>query len=175
MKMEIKNTDNTNSTATPGAEEKTAKTFTQDELNAIVSERLKREKESIMKQLEQREKDLQTKENVFECKEYLSQNGYPVELMEIFNAENRDDFITRVSAMVEKFPDFYKGSEQSEEKADTESAESCGDLPSGFHKVNTKVNTSVLNSFHPYVSNPTATPLKRDEESGKIRRAFGID
>lgn len=169
--MEIKNTDNTNSTATTGAEEKTAKTFTQDEVNAIVSERLKREKDSIMKQLEQREKDLQIKENIFECKEYLHNNGYPVELMDIFNAENKDDFITRVSTMVEKFPDFYKDSEQSEETAATGVAESCGDLPSGFHKV----NTSVLNSFHPYDSNPTATPLKRDEESGKIRRAFGID
>lgn len=168
-----KNTDNTNSTAPTGAEQEqtTAKTFTQDEVNSIVSERLKRERESVAKQLEQREKELQAKENVFACKEWLNENGYPIELTEFFNAENKEDFITRVSAMVEKYPNFYKtaatASEQSEETATT--GQNGGDIPNGFHRVN-----STLNSFHPFNSEPNASPL-REDESGKIRRAFGID
>lgn len=169
------NTDNTNSTAPTGAEQEqtTAKTFTQDEVNSIVSERLKRERESIAKQLEQREKELQAKENVFACKEWLNKNGYPTELTEFFNAENKEDFITRVSGMVEKYPNFYKtaatASEQSEETAPTGAEQNGGEIPNGFHKVN-----STLNSFHPFNSEPIASPL-REDESGKIRRAFGID
>lgn len=170
---EKKNTDYTNSTAPTGAEQEqiTAKTFTQDEVNSIVSERLKRERESITKQLELREKELQAKENVFACKEWLNEKGYPIELTEFFNAENKKDFITKVSAMVEKYPNFYKTpattSEQSEETATT--GQNGGDIPNGFHRVN-----STLNSFHPFNSESNASPL-REDESGKIRRAFGID
>lgn len=172
---EKKNTDNTNSTAPTGAEQEqtTAKTFTQDEVNSIVSERLKRERESITKQLELREKELQAKENVFACKEWLNEKGYPSELTEFFNAENKEDFITKVSAMVEKYPNFYKTpattSEQSEETAPTGAEQNGGNIPNGFHKVN-----NILNSFHPFNSEPNASPL-REDESGKIRRAFGID
>lgn len=169
------NTDNTNSTAPTGAEQEqtTAKTFTQDEVNSIVSERLKRERESITKQLEQREKELQAKENAFECKEWLKEKGYPTDLTELFNAENKEDFITRVSAMVEKYPNFYKtaatASEQSEETAPTGAEQNGGEVLNGIHRVN-----STLNSFHPFNSEPNASPL-REDESGKIRRAFGID
>lgn len=173
------NTDNTNSTATAAAdtatgaeqEQTTEKTFTQSEVNSIVSDRLRREKESILKQLEQREKAVQARENKLECVKWLNDNGYPTELTEIFNADSTDEFITSVSAMVEKFPDFYKktaanASEQSEETATTGAEQNGGKLPNGFHRVN---------SFHPYDSNPNASPLREDEESGKIRRAFGID
>ena len=73
--------------------------------------------------------------------------------------------------MVEKYPNFYKtaatASEQSEETATT--GQNGGDIPNGFHRVN-----STLNSFHPFNSEPNASPL-REDESGKIRRAFGID
>ncbi len=157
-------TENTKSTAQETAESATTavKTFTQEEVNSIVSERLKREKDSINKQFEQRERELEQRENKLDCRQYLTDNGYPLELVEIFNTDNSTDFITRVSAMVEKYPNFYKPCETAEDGQNGET------IPNGFHRVN-------ITGFHPYDSNPNATALKEDTESGKIRRAFGID
>ncbi len=159
-------TENTKSTAQETAESATTavKTFTQEEVNSIVSERLKREKDSLNKQFEQREREIEQRENKLDCRQYLTDNDYPLELVEIFNTDNSTDFISRVSAMVEKYPNFYKP----QESTTAEDGQNGETIPNGFHKVN-------ITGFHPYDSNPNATALKEATESGKIRRAFGID
>lgn len=73
--------------------------FTQDEVNQIVKERLKREKAKPDPELSQRESAiserehaLSQRESALSCREYLVQNGYPAEFMEILDTSNIDEF-----------------------------------------------------------------------------------
>lgn len=95
------------------------RTFTQDEVNKIVQERLSRERAKVengdtvsadrIHALEDREKQLQQREMEFQAKEiehYMDSNGYPAELLDIIRysdfktleenlnklAEHRDTF-----------------------------------------------------------------------------------
>lgn len=61
------------------------KTFTQEDINRIVSERLAEDRKKTTADIEQREKDLQRKELTLKAKELFHENNLPPELMEVVN------------------------------------------------------------------------------------------
>lgn len=81
------------------------KKFTQADLNRVLKERIKRERERLLsgkpfsedldareKELTDRAGELTKRETVLSCREYLLNNNYPVELLDIIDTGNLDDF-----------------------------------------------------------------------------------
>ncbi len=68
------------------------KTFTQEQLNAIVGERLAKEKTKSDAALAAREKELADKEFRFEAKEMLIGRGLPADLLDALNTSSREAF-----------------------------------------------------------------------------------
>lgn len=63
------------------------KTFTQDEVNAIVSERLKQERAKIMKDVQTKEAELNRRETMMNTRADWQKRGLPVELLDCLDAE----------------------------------------------------------------------------------------
>lgn len=76
------------------------KTFTQDEVNRIVSERLSRERAKAEtpdnNDIAAREADLKRRENTFNCKEYLINEKLPQELLDVFSIDDIEKFKNNV-------------------------------------------------------------------------------
>lgn len=93
-----------NGTATGG------KTFTQDEVNRIVSDRLSKERASQgnaaeqLEQLNQREAALNAREAKLTCTEYIKAANLPEGLMEVFDTSNADQFKASVGKLLELYP-----------------------------------------------------------------------
>ena len=68
------------------------KTFTQEDVNRIVSERLSKEKSKIDATLAEREQELAHKEFVLSAKEQLTQKGLPVGLLDALNTSTPEAF-----------------------------------------------------------------------------------
>ena len=83
------------------------KLFTQEEVNRIVSDRLARERsktEAVPSPADQREAELNARENRLICKEYLYEKEYPERLAEIFKTDNADEFKRSVEKLLDVFP-----------------------------------------------------------------------
>lgn len=81
------------------------KTFTQDEVNKIISERLTRERSKAEPDpSELRDKELTARENTLTCKEFLSEKGYPAALLDILDTTSSDVFKQKVEKLLEAFP-----------------------------------------------------------------------
>lgn len=87
------------------------KTFTQEEVNKIVSDRLARERakqelqqDPAAEQLAQREKDLTARENRMTCKEYVADMGLDAVLMDIFDTSDAKQFQDSVEKLLEAYP-----------------------------------------------------------------------
>lgn len=86
------------------------KTFTQDDVNRIVSERLAREREKAVEAAKQpseaevRESDLSKRENKMSCKEYIFDNNYSEKLLDLFPTDNFEEFKKKVEQLTEAFP-----------------------------------------------------------------------
>ena len=82
------------------------KMFTQDEVNKIVSDRLARDRESraTQQQNDERETALKAREAKFDCREYVTEQNYPVELLEFLDTSDVDKF----KETVEKLADIFK-------------------------------------------------------------------
>ena len=94
--------------APAGADAGTQKTFTQDEVNNIVQERLARERAKNEPTPEQiREKDLAARESAMTCKEYIAEKNYPKGLLELFDTADHEQFKQKVDKMKELFPDVF--------------------------------------------------------------------
>lgn len=100
----------------PGAH---GRTFTQEEVNKIVSERLQKERvklaaeaQSQEPQLSQREQNLAARENRLTCLEYLRTQDLPQELLEIVNTEDAAKFRQRIARLLELCPALDKRSAQ---------------------------------------------------------------
>ncbi len=89
------------------------RTFTQDDVNRIVGERLSRERERAESEIEaarngyeadfqqrmaEKEKKFQRKEFVLAAKDTLTKSGYPADLIDMLNVENMD----ALNACIEK-------------------------------------------------------------------------
>ena len=67
-----------------------AKTFSQDDVNRIVGERLAAEKRKGEVALAEREQQLAQRELLLTAKEKLSESGLPVELMDALNVSQSE-------------------------------------------------------------------------------------
>ncbi len=100
------NTEVNNSPA--GANAGTEKTFTQEEVNNIVQERLARERaKNEPTPAELREKELTARENKMSCKEYIAEQKYPSELLDLFDTADMEQFKGNVEKMKELFPSIF--------------------------------------------------------------------
>ncbi len=108
-----KNTTNTqnqpepNTNTQPGAngnDEK--KMFTQDDVNRIVSERLKEERQRATEPNPQdaREIELTKRENKLNCRDFLEENKYKVELLDILDTTDVEKFKKTVKELSELVP-----------------------------------------------------------------------
>ena len=80
-------------------------TFTQEQVNKIVSDRLARENVKSEAALAEREQQLAQRELLLTAKEKLSESGLPVELMDALNVsspEAMEKAITTVKAVIDK-------------------------------------------------------------------------
>lgn len=90
------------------------KTFTQDEVNRIVSERLARERakndsgDQTPDPVTEREKQITIRENKIACKEYLHRNNYPQQLLEVFDTDNETKFKENVERLHKAFPAVFE-------------------------------------------------------------------
>ncbi len=105
MTDEIRTTA-TEQDATPAGTEgqEQGRTFTQDEVNAIVRDRLAREREKATPQDDERERDLSARESRLDCREYINENKYPAALLDVFDTSNAEAFKESVKKLVNAFP-----------------------------------------------------------------------
>ena len=98
------NTQQQTQDPTPGA--KGGRTFTQDDVNRIVSERLAHEREKLQASARdtEREKALAAREARLDCREYLDAQGYPAALLDVLDSSDTDKFKTAVEKLVQTFP-----------------------------------------------------------------------
>lgn len=88
-----------NQTEVQGAE----KTFTQEEVNRIVQERLSREKgKTNSESLEEREKNILLREQKLSCMEYVKEKGYDPDLVDILGTTDVEEFKTRADKLAQK-------------------------------------------------------------------------
>lgn len=79
-------------------------TFTQEDVNRIVSERLARERAKNEPTEEtKREQALQAREAKLECREYIAEKGYPKELIDILNTADAVSFKKTVDKLNELY------------------------------------------------------------------------
>lgn len=77
------------------------RTFTQDEVNRIVSERLERERNKTTETntLSEREKELAKRENRMTCAERLSEENISKDLLDILDTSDPDKFMENVEKL----------------------------------------------------------------------------
>lgn len=90
--------------ADPGANGGTGgKTFTQEEVNRIVSDRLAREREKQPKD-DEREQALKAREARLDCRDYLDSKKYPASLLDVLDSSDVEKFKAAADTLVGKFP-----------------------------------------------------------------------
>lgn len=81
------------------------RTFTQEDVDRIVQDRLSREKKKFQEiepdPLEQREQELKQRETAFDIKELLNKEKYPAELADILKYSDMDEFKKQYDALKE--------------------------------------------------------------------------
>lgn len=101
--MEKENTQSfEESTVTPDG----GRTFTQDEVNRIIQERLARDRMARNEpdQNAQREKELTERENRLTCREYLSAQKLPEGLADILDTADPEKFQESVEKLIGMYP-----------------------------------------------------------------------
>lgn len=94
------NTEGQNAT-TAETEEK-GRMFTQDEVNAIIRDRLTRER--AKSPVDEREQALSARESKLDCREYIAGKKYPAALLDIFSTDDTEAFKVSVDKLIEAFP-----------------------------------------------------------------------
>lgn len=81
------------------------KTFTQEEVNRIISERLSRERaKAEPTEEEKRLANLEARENKIVCKEFIKEKKYPEALLDIYDTSNAETFVQNVNKLLKAFP-----------------------------------------------------------------------
>ncbi len=82
------------------------RTFTQEEVNRIVSERLARDRADRAKPSpeDEREQALKVREARLDCREYLDTQGYPAALLDVLDSSDTAKFKSAVEKLVKAFP-----------------------------------------------------------------------
>lgn len=87
------NTENMNQNADPAAGQGTGeKTFSQEQVNAIVQKRLAEDREKASKELGEREQDLAQREFRLNSRQKLIDKGYPETLLDALNCSSEEAF-----------------------------------------------------------------------------------
>lgn len=87
------NTENMNQNADPAAGQGTGeRTFTQDDLNRIVSERLAKDREKASRELGEREQELAKREFRLNSRQKLIDRGYPENILDALNCNSEKEF-----------------------------------------------------------------------------------
>lgn len=104
--MDNENTKAINQQPTNSTPEETggSKTFTQEEVNRIVSERLAKEKAKAEPKEDEREQALKARESRLDCREYIANKGYPIELLDMLDTSDAEKFRASVDKLVQLFP-----------------------------------------------------------------------
>lgn len=118
-------TEGQNGTTQPEGNGAAGKTFTQEEVNRIVSDRLARDRASraqsgsetaqdktgqeAEQQLQEREKGLAAREARLACREYLAEQKLPETLLDLFDASNVETFKGKCDKLFELFPEARPG------------------------------------------------------------------
>ena len=95
MNEEIKNTEQQPTTQpADNGNQSGSKMFTQEDVNRIVSERLARDRKdrSTQEEADTRERDLQARESRMSCREFLHDNKYPAELLDLVDCSDVEKF-----------------------------------------------------------------------------------
>lgn len=88
------------------------KTFTQEDVNRIVSERLARERAKAEPQDDEREKALKAREARMDCREYIASKKYPVALLDVLDMSDADKFKEMADKLVKHFPAILESAEK---------------------------------------------------------------
>lgn len=81
------------------------RTFTQEEVNRIVADRLARERaKSEPPPADEREQALKVREAKLDCREYLAAQGYPAALLDVLDSSDTVKFKASVDKLVKAFP-----------------------------------------------------------------------
>lgn len=99
--------EGTNNAAESG---ENTKTFTQDDVNRIVQERLSKEKNKFTEELQKRTAELDKRERKMNAIEKLRENGLPDYLADALNMETEDTFNESMNAILK-----MKGESKTEE------------------------------------------------------------
>lgn len=94
--MENLNQTVENGNDTPITEEKT---FTQEEMNRVVQERLARDRANAREDLERREKELGEREFALYATELLKENDLPIDIMNALDRSDKDTFASAVKIL----------------------------------------------------------------------------
>lgn len=87
------NTENINQNTDPAGNQGAGeKTFTQDDVNRIVSERLAKDREKASKELGEREQELAQREFRLNSRQKLMDKGYPESLLDALNCSSEEAF-----------------------------------------------------------------------------------
>lgn len=86
-------------------EQKAEKMFTQEQVNDIIRNRLKEQKEAnaTAEQLNARESELSAKESRLSCREYLLEKGYPEKLLDIIDTSDVEAFKSKADSASQMF------------------------------------------------------------------------
>lgn len=86
------------------------RTFTQEEVNRIVADRLARERaKSEPSPADEREQALKAREAKLDCREYLDAQGYPAALLDVLDSSDAAKFKASVEKLVKAFPAITRG------------------------------------------------------------------
>lgn len=92
------NNETVEETEVHGAENE-EKTFTQEDVDRIVEERLEEQQREASEALKQRESDVKAREQRIECKEYLLDRCHPMDLLDILDTNDVEQFKTMVDKL----------------------------------------------------------------------------
>lgn len=93
--------DNEHNTNPVEGQQTEVKSFTQEDVNKIVGERLAKEKTKLEQTLTQREQELNKRELDFRAKELLTEKELPLEILGALNYSDEDSLIKSIS-IIEK-------------------------------------------------------------------------
>lgn len=88
------------------------RTFTQEDVNRIVSERLAKERskaeQSQQIQEDQRAAELTARENTVACKEFIMDNGYPKEMLDCLDTSDPEEFKKKAETLFNAFLEYQR-------------------------------------------------------------------
>lgn len=99
--------------ADPGAKGDGGKTFTQEDVNRIVSERLARDRadRAAPSPADEREQALKAREARLDCRDFLDGKKLPAVLLDVLDCSDVEKFKAAVGVMVDKFPAIARADE----------------------------------------------------------------